>query len=178
LDKKKKEISKKSLEKSMSDENWSGGNLQEEGFKLAIFTTTNLNSNNQSGVGMNNRTSVNFVRPSMKKDVHNDYSELILEEDEIESSENELKEEPMLGLTMKLKINNKSMVQEENDSETMFGLSNADSNLQYNNKYFEDLKEKKREVMYSNLTRYSIKKMVKKMEVNIMKKMDRQFHEV
>ena len=145
---------------------------------MAIFTTTNLNQNNQGGVGLNNRTSVNFVRPSMKPNEPHDYSELILEEDEIESSEDELKEEHVLGIAMKLKINNKSLVEDEDHPDMGFGMSNADSNLQYNNQYFEDLENKKREVMYSNLTRYSIKKMVKKMETNVMKKIDRQFHEV
>lgn len=108
----------------------------------------------------------------------NDYSELILEEDEIESSEEEIENNHSLGIMMKVKINNKSVVDEDLSPEIKYGISNADSNLQYNNKYFEDLKNKKRELMYSNLTRLSIRKIVKKMEINIMKKISKDFYQV
>ena len=162
----------------MSGDHWSGGNPEYEGFKPPIFTTTNLNTNNQHGVGKNNRTSVNFVRPSMKTNEPNDYSELILEEDEIESSENENQPEHSLGIMMKVKINNKSVCDSQENPDIVYGMSNADSNLQYNNRYFEDKLKHEREMMYSNLTRISIRKIVKKMENNIMKKFNQKSYEV
>lgn len=160
----------------MSEENWSGGNLTEEGFKLPIFTTTNLNTNNSKGVGMNNRTSVNFVRPSMKMSEPHDYSELILEEDEIDSDEEDQEQKHSLDIMVKLKVNNRSLVEDPENPDVVYGISNADSDLVYNNQYFEDLKNKKKEIMYSNLTRISIRKIVKKMETNIMKKLGREYH--
>ena len=127
---------------------------------------------------MNNRTSVTFARPSTKPVDFNDYSELILEEDEIESSENEQENEHTLGIMMKVKINNRSVADDEMNTDNLYGTSNADTNLQYNNQYFEDMKNKKRELMYSKYTRLSIRKFVKKMENNIMKKISKGLYKV
>ena len=127
---------------------------------------------------MNNRTSVTFAPPSTKPVDFNDYSELILEEDEIESSENEQENEHMLGIMMKVKINNRSVADDEMNTDNLYGTSNAYTNLQYNNQYFEDMKNKKRELMYSKYTRLSIRKFVKKMENNIMKKISKGLYKV
>ena len=127
---------------------------------------------------MNNRTSVTFAHPSTKPVDFNDYSELILEEDEIESSENEQENEHTLGIMMKVKINNRSVADDEMNTDNLYGTSNADTNLQYNNQYFEDMKNKKRELMYSKYTRLSIRKFVKKMENNIMKKISKGLYKV
>ena len=170
-----KSLKSKSSHDSHSAEAWSGGGDEQfEGFKPPIFTTTNLNTNNVQGVGMNNRTSVNFVRQSMKTNDIHDYSELILEEDEIDYSDEDGEELPResLGIMMKVRINNKSYADNLEDPEITNGMNNADSDLQYNNQYFEDRLKKQREVMYSNLTRLSIRKIVKKMEGNIMRKIN------
>lgn len=134
-------------------------------------------------MGVNNRTSVNFVRKSNKTADYHNYSQLILEEDEIDYTEDEknsgdddMAEENLM--IMKVRVNNKSVVENVGDPDMVYGMSNADSNLQYNNQYFEDKKNKERQFMYSNLTRMSIRKIVKKMEKNIMKKINKTLFEV
>ena len=133
-----------------------------------MFTTNNLDKKNKQNANFDNRTSVNF-RFSQKSNHHEDYKDLIMEVSELDEDESwESGSGAQLEIQMKLKVNNVSMEagfgDETEAEEHKYGMSNADSDLQYNNKYFETQKEKKRFITYSNLTRLSIRKIIKKIE--------------
>ena len=52
----------------------------------------------------------------------------------------------------------------DKDDELKYGMTNAYSDLKYNAQYFEQKEEQERNILYSNQTRLSIKKMLKKLE--------------
>ena len=192
-DKKARSAKRKSTEDKGKSSNNSGD-------QKPLLTTKNLEEEGSKKNTAQNRTSL-IPGKTAAMDVNTDYKDLILEEEEIECSEEghvaklevnkktkemeDISEEVVLetksdtegngdNLDMgefKMKVNNKSVMEEDEDLK--YGVSNAHDNLEYTNDFFANKAERDRQAMYSGEYRKSVKQMVRNLENKMLDKMQK-----